>query len=268
MPETQVKTIRALARGIEVLQILQRQGPMQLHDLHLTSGIPKATLLRILKTLIEQGAVFQRMFDGAYMPSYSLVEMAGLMDREQGLVEAAAPVLEKLTEEIEWPSVLAVPRPTHMEVLESNVGRSYFDHIQLGPIGFQVNMLRSASGRSFISACEPAVRDMVLSTLRKSERKGDRMARSAAYLDRMLSETQTQGYGLRDPDFGGDYDEPRDVVDDGRDSIAVAIRLDRHVPGSVNITWSKRAFLRDVAVPKFLGPAQRAADEIARRLSR
>ncbi|MBV7379182.1 hypothetical protein [Maritimibacter dapengensis] len=41
------------------------------------------------------------------------------MDREQALVEPAAPVLTRLTNEIEWPSVLAVPRPTHTEALEA-----------------------------------------------------------------------------------------------------------------------------------------------------
>jgi len=53
MKELHVKSIRSLARGLTVLQIVQASGAVTLHDLHRISQIPKASLLRILKTLIE-----------------------------------------------------------------------------------------------------------------------------------------------------------------------------------------------------------------------
>ncbi|MEC7764878.1 MAG: helix-turn-helix domain-containing protein [Pseudomonadota bacterium] len=268
MSNSQVKTIQSLARGLDVLHLVQGSGPVRLHDLHLKSGLAKATLLRILKTLMEQGVVWQRMLDGAYLPSYSLVELAGYADREQALVEVASPVLERLTAEVDWPSTLAVPRLTHMEVLESNVSRSGFDHIRLGPVGFQVNMLRSASGRAYLGAVQQVTREAVLEALRKSDRKGDRLAHSDAYVSKVLADTQAQGHGLRDSDFGGDYDEGRDKADDGRDSVAMAIRLGNHVPGTINITWAKRAYGRADALPRLLGPMQRAVDEIAQTLAR
>jgi IclR family mhp operon transcriptional activator len=136
----QVKSISALARGLEVLQILQSSGALTLADLHRLTGIPKASLLRILKTLMQGGFIWQRMVDAAWMPSFSLAELAGRMDRETQLVEVASPVLAALTVEIEWPSVLAVPRLTHMEVLETNAARAYFDGIACG-------LLRSATAR-------------------------------------------------------------------------------------------------------------------------
>ena len=266
MKEPQVKSIQALARGLEVLQLLQTSGALTLHDLHRLSSIPKASLLRILKTLKDQGLVWRRMADDAYVPSFSLAELAGRMDREQELVETASPVLEALTAEIRWPSVLAVPRLTHMEVLETNASRAYFDDIALGPVGFRVNMLRSASGRAYIAFCEAPVRDAILDSLRRSPHPGDRVARSTDYVDRLIAETRTRGFALRDPDFGGDFDAGRATADDARDSLGVAIRLEMHVPGSLNITWKRRALTRDAAVARFAAPAQRAAKEIARRL--
>lgn len=264
----QVKSISALARGLEVLQILQSSGALTLADLHRLTGIPKASLLRILKTLMQGGFIWQRMVDAAWMPSFSLAELAGRMDRETQLVEVASPVLADLTAEIEWPSVLAVPRLTHMEVLETNAARAYFDGIALGPLGFEVNMLRSASGRAFVAFCEAPLREAILETLRRSDRPGNRMARSSDYVAQMLAETRAQGFGLRDPDFGGDFDKGRTQADDGRDSLGVPIRLGRHVPGTLNITWTRRVMKRDRAV-KLLAPAAlRAAEDIARRLMR
>lgn len=264
----QVKSINALARGLEVLQILQSSGALTLADLHRLTGIPKASLLRILKTLMERGFIWQRMVDDAWVPSFSLAELAGRMDRESQLVEVASPVLAALTAEIEWPSVLAVPRLTHMEVLETNAARAYFDQIALGPLGFQVNMLRSASGRAFIATCEAPLREAILETLRRSDRPGNRMARSADYVAQVLAETRAQGFGLRDPDFGGDFDRGRAEADDGRESLGVAIRLGHHVPGTLNITWTRRVLSRGRAIELLVPPARRAAEEIARRLMR
>ncbi|MGG7565186.1 helix-turn-helix domain-containing protein [Rhodovulum sp. DZ06] len=268
MRESQVKSIQSLARGLEVLHLLQTSGACTLHDLHRMSGIPKASLLRILKTLQEQGVAWRRMVDDAYVPSYSLAEMAGRMDRDHALMEVASPVLKALTEEIRWPSVVAVPRLTHMEVIETNVSRAYFDDIALGPAGFRVNMLRSASGRAYLAACPAAEREAVLESLRRSARKGDRLARSAAYVEQVLAEVRSAGYALRDPDFGGDFDEGRAVRDDGRESLGVAVRLGAHVPGSINITWTRRVLGRAAGAARFAEPAARAAREIADRLAR
>ena len=261
-----VKSIHALARGIEVLQLLQGSGALSLADLHRLSGIPKASLLRILKTLLESGVVWQRLADEAWVPSYSLAELAGRMGRENQLVEVASPVLAQLTKEIEWPSVLAVPRLTHMAVIETNSGRTYFDNIALGPLGFEVNMLRSASGRAFVSFCEAPVREAVLESLRRSDRPGNRLAQSAAYVAQMLAETRALGFGLRDPDFGGNFDEGRAVADDGRDSLGVPIRLGHHVPGTLNITWTRRVLKREKAIALLAPKALASAAEISRRL--
>lgn len=268
MRETQVKSIAALARGLEVLRLLQSIGPMPLHILHERSGIPKASLLRILKTLHESGMIWQRMADGAYVPSYSLTALANRIDREHELVEIASPVLKALTDEVKWPSVLAVPRLTHMEVIETNARSSYFADIPLGPIGFRVNMLRSASGRAFFSFCEKPMRDAILERLQRSTHKGDRLARNPSYVDKLKRETRDLGYALRDPDFGGDFDEDRPQIDDERDSLGVAIQVSGHVPGAINVTWSRRAMDRTTAVQRLAGPTIAAAAEIADKLSR
>jgi IclR family transcriptional regulator, mhp operon transcriptional activator len=261
-----VKSIHALARGLEVLQLLQASGGRTLADLHHRTAIPKASLLRILKTLMEQGLIWQRMVDDAWVPSFSLAELAGRLDREHQLVEIASPVLGQLTAEIEWPSVLAVPRLTHMEVIETNATRAYFDQIALGPIGFQVNMLRSASGRAFIAFCDAPMRDAILDSLRRSDRPGNRMARSDEYVAQLLAETRAQGFGLRDADFGGSFDLGRAQADDGRESLGVPIRVGNHVAGTLNITWTRRVMKRDQGVALLVPPALDAAARISARM--
>ena len=81
-----------------------------------------------------------------------------------------------------------------------------------------------------------------------------------------MADTRAQGFGLRDPDFGGDFDKGRAEADDGRDSLGVPIRLGHHLPGTLNITWTRRVMKRDRAIRLLVPPALRAAEEIARRL--
>lgn len=267
MQTESLKSISSLARGLDVLKLLQTSGGLQLKDIHARTGIPKASILRILKTLAQKGLVWQRMADGAYVPSFSLNELARQLDSEAELVETASPVLRELTQDIAWPSVLAVPRVTHMEVIETNVSRAYHDQIPLGPVGFQINMLRSASGRAYLAACDPLIREAVLGRLRASGRPGDRHAHDQAYIDRFLAETSIRGYALRDSDFGGDYDAGRTHVDDGRDSLAVAIRLGNFVAGALNVTWSKRALTRQQAQDNLAGAVLAAARQIEDTIS-
>lgn len=148
-----VKVVRALNRGLDVLEAIQASKAASLHDLHLATTLPKPTLLRILKTLIGRDLVWQRIADGAYIASYMFSKRAGAIDEELHLAEAAAPILADLCKRVRWPSILAVPRLDHMVVIETNRPMSYFNYILAAPIGFRINMLRSASGRTYLAFC-------------------------------------------------------------------------------------------------------------------
>ena len=141
------KTIRALERGLQVLDALRVNPISALHDLHRATSLPKPTLLRILKTLMGRDLVWQRIADGAYIASYTFSQRAGVIDEETHLAEAAAPIMAALCKKVRWPSILAVPRLDHMVVIETNRPMSYFNYILAAPIGYRINMLRSASGR-------------------------------------------------------------------------------------------------------------------------
>jgi IclR family transcriptional regulator, mhp operon transcriptional activator len=258
-----VKTIRALSRGVDVLEQVQTSGGMSLNDLHHATLLPKATLLRILLTLQEKGLVWQRMVDNAYLPSHVLQENVRRFDEETHLVEVASPLMERLTKTVKWPSILAVPRLGHMEVIEANAPRSYFHHIPLGPVGFQINMLRSATGRAYLAFCTERECAAILNRLRA----GDRPAQDEAAVAGILAHTRKLGYGARDPHFGGDFDRTRTEWNDGRDSIAVPIRVAAQVRGCLNLTWIQKVASRRDVVRQHLKLLKDAADEIGSTLT-
>lgn len=266
MREYKVKTIRALDRGLEVLSYLHQARAASLHDLYLATALPKATLTRVILTLEKRGMVWQRLADGAYMASHVLQPRAPQLSDENYLVEVASPVMERLCRNVNWPSVLAVPRLECMEVIETNRPKSYFSNVQVGPIGFRINMLRSAIGRAYIAFCSESERQAMLNRLAASTAPGNFMARRPAMVERLLKETRRLGYGLRTPDFGGHFDQTRRESNDDRDSIAVPIWANEEVIASLNLTWMHRVATVQKMVKTHLPVLAAAAREISMRL--
>ncbi len=266
MRNYKVKPINALSRGLDVLRALQAMRAASLHDLHLTTGISKSTLTRIVHTLHRQGMVWQRMVDGAYLPSHSLQQRAQL-DNADWLVEIASPVLEDLCQKVSWPSVLTIPRLDYVEVLETNRPRSYFDDIPLGPIGFRANLLRSASGRAYLAFCPDREREAVLRRLRDKNQPGDEKAHDAKWVLAVVEATRQRGYSIRDPDFGGHYSKVRGEWDDARNSIAMPIRVEGHVLGCINLTWKNKLMTISAAVKRHLDALSDAVRAVEMRAS-
>jgi IclR family mhp operon transcriptional activator len=144
------RTIRSLERGLKVLHVLQHNPILSLHEVHRLTSVPKPSLLRILHTLEQAGAVSRRLADGRYRISSNMLRLARRRDRFDAVAEAAAPVLDRLCQKVSWPSDLLVPAGDHMEIRESSrvrtVFSTYFIHDR---IGTPVNWVLSAVGRAY-----------------------------------------------------------------------------------------------------------------------
>ncbi len=87
------KQIRALDRGLEVVEHLSNNGLSTLADLRRATGLSNATFLRVLATLRERGWVRRNIVEGQYELAYSLGDLLGAHYRAHPLAELAAPVL-------------------------------------------------------------------------------------------------------------------------------------------------------------------------------
>jgi IclR family mhp operon transcriptional activator len=266
MRDYKVKTIRALDRGLEVLECLHKARSASLHDLYLATGLPKATLTRVVVTLEKRGLIWQRIHDGAYMSSHTFQPRPTQMNDENFLVEVASPVMERLCKKVNWPSILAVPRLDYMEVIETNRPKSYFPHIQIGPIGFRINMLRSASGRAYLAFCSDSERSAVIQRLTASLSPGNYLAHRPSMLNKVIAETKKMGYGVRAADFGGHFDETRRESNDSRDSIAVPIWAGNEVIAVINLTWMHKSATVEQIVKSHLAALTGASQEITAQL--
>jgi IclR family transcriptional regulator, mhp operon transcriptional activator len=125
MDTARVRSIASLKRGLEVLSLLHARDGVQLRELHEASGVPKASLLRVLKTLIEHRWVRRRAADGAYLASV-LPQGPAQQDTQPGAAsrplaaEVLAGALRDLRQTLSWPSDVAVRHGGVMRVIDSN----------------------------------------------------------------------------------------------------------------------------------------------------
>src|SRR5262245_50994829 len=261
------KTIRALERGLQVLDALRANPISPLQDLHRATRIPKPTLLRILRTLDKAGLVSRRLADGHYRLSTSS-DVVRKRDRYDRVAEAAAPVLIRLCEKVKWPSDLFVPGGDCMEKRETSRPYSPFALPGLPEqVGLRVGWLMTGVGRAYLAWCSEKERNEILKKLRKLDRPDDGLARDPKRLDRILAETRERGYATRCPSFvprpNGGLPFP-----DGLAAIAVALVDGPRVYGAMNILWIKTAFTVEQFAAMHLTDLQEAACEIVSWLQR
>lgn len=248
------KRIEALARGLDVLKALYTRPGASLHQLHGTTGLPKATLLRSLRTLEARGFVSRRLADGGYLP----VPLASSAPTDP-LAEAAAPALEALSRAIPWPTDLGVRDGSSIVVLESN-RRLCSIRVNRQALGARPHMLWSAMGRAYLAFCPDAEREEILATLRASNAPEDRAARNRRSIDALLEHTRARGYGVRDPRYGVlDLGLARQVS-----AIAVPVRRGARVLACLNCVWLVHVLDEHTVVERHLAALQSAAERISR----
>ena len=258
--KSSTKRVESLARGLSVLKAVQAEPGASLHRLHGRVGLPKATLLRSLRTLEDGGFVSRRLADGGYLPAWPATQPRASAPRWLPLTEAAGPALEALSRAIPWPTDLGVREGEAIVVLESNRRLSPI-RVNRHALGARPHMLWSAMGRAWLAFCPPAEREEILAALRASRAPEDRAARNRRLIDKLLAETRERGYGVRDARYGVlDLGMPRRVS-----AVAVPVRQGEAVLACLNCVWLVDVMDEREVVAKHLKPLQDAASFVARR---
>ena len=253
-----VKTIEALRRGLAVENLLHQHGVLSLHQMHRTSGIAKASLLRILATLEGAGRVHRRLADGRYL-AVPRPDAPTRSDASRWSQASAASLLE-LHRRLPWPSDIAVRDGLTMHVLESNRPLCAVA-VNRGVVGFRPDMLESALGRAYFGSCPEPERAQMLQSLRAHRHPS---TRSAARINAIVEEVQRRGYGRRDPSHIGP-----DANSAARFSaIAVPIRSAGAVAGCLSCVWLVEVVDEASIVANYLELLREQAHRIGEALQR
>jgi IclR family transcriptional regulator, mhp operon transcriptional activator len=250
------RPIRALNRGLEVLTELNRLDRAAINTLATAVNLPRTTTYRILETLRLAGYVERDSHDDCYRPTIMVRALSDGFDDEALVAHIAKPLLASLGARIIWPVAVATPSGATMMIREATDRDSPLALEQYSA-GARVPMLASAAGRAYLAFCPSAQRDMLLDQLARSSMPEDRLARNRVEVERLLSETRAQGFGMAN--------RARRISEET--SLAIPVRAKDRILAAVTVRYAATAVPLRTAVEQFLPKMREVAQQIETQFS-
>ena len=98
----------ALARGLEILRVINAERQSTVGSVHKATGLDKATIVRMLETLEHEGYVMRCEEPTVYVPTGRSLLLSQGYDKYLWIGRVAEPLLNEFRKQIQWPSDIAV----------------------------------------------------------------------------------------------------------------------------------------------------------------
>lgn len=245
------KNIRALERGLRILEALGDLGWTKLGELSSYAEIDRATVYRIVDTLEKLGYIVRREEDGAIALHRRLATIADSIHDTNSIAQAIEPLIQSLTRRILWPSDFGGIAGGKLTVLASTNRMSPFS-VNRPSIGMQVPLLRSALGRAILSSIDKSHCLARLELIPRNPKTRLSEEYNKRVTDKIQREFQRTGYARSVGQVKG-----------GVSAIALPVRCPDML-GAINIVFSSSAMSVEEAAEKYLGQLHECVQEVER----
>jgi len=254
-----MKTVNSLRRGLEVLLAIDSSSAATLTELHRQTGIPKASLQRILKTLRETGWIERNEPESRYVRSAAPGAPDPQVLWRAQVSSLAAPLRAALQRRVPWPLDIAVRDGTSMLILDAHRPSNGLA-VNYRVLGFRPHMLVSSLGRCYLAHCPEVERQALLAALARSKRPFDQMAKEPAQIRRLVAEARGRGYATRQPAVSG-ADSPERFG-----ALAVPIFSGDSLVACLSCSWLPGVTNESDIARAHLASLRMTAEAIGRRL--
>lgn len=190
------EAVRALSRGLAVLQVINRGGSVSMMQISRGARIPYPTAVRIVQTLIEEGMVEREPARKRYRPTPLVLTLSQGYSAEAELVRAARPLIVELTRRFLWPISISTRVGSYMMVRDSTHQLTTLTLHNYAP-GFTLPIVECASGKAYLAFCDEEERQMILSGLFASDGPAERMGRLLLADPSLLRRIRADGYATQ-----------------------------------------------------------------------
>lgn len=252
--------IRALHRGLKMLELANLNNGAQLRDFVKLTGLPKTTTYRILENLCAGGYLARETEDDRY---YLTLQVRRLSDGyyDGGWIsDVARPILRALCDKLGYPVAIATPYGTSMMLRDNTDAQSTLvaDRYNRGTL---LPIFSSASGKVYLTFCDEVTRKTLLDVCAASTDPDHEMARYPHIFTRMARKVREQGYA-----FGPS--QRRVDAATRTSTCAVPIFAKGTLIGSLAIRYIESQVSRQQLVSNYLPILKQHARLIGRRVSR
>lgn len=245
--------VTAALRGLEVLRVVNRAGMATVKAIHHETGYDKATIVRMLETLIHAGYVSRDAEAATYTVTGRVLQLSAGFVRYDKAGEACAPILSAFRESIGWPSDFAIRDDEAMIVVRTSrdTGPLSFNR---NP-GFRAPILLTSIGKAYLAFCPEHERVEI--TARLKETMPRNQMPSQTRLDTMLATVRKAGFAVMEDAYS--QREYKGTVW----AMAVPVMDRQKLYGAMNIMMLRKTVTPDEARERYLAPLQTAAIEVA-----
>jgi len=188
--------VRAISRGLAVLQAVNRGGAVSMMEICRQAAIPYPTACRIVQTLMDEGFVEREPARKRYRATALVRTLAMVFQDEDDLVHVARPHIVALTRAVGWPVSIATrvgPLMMLRDTTHKLTSLTLHNHVP----GFTLPIIESSGGKAYLAWCAAEERDGVLQGLRQMDGPAERLAVLLTSSQRMLDEIRAKGYGTQ-----------------------------------------------------------------------
>lgn len=254
------KPVIALARGLDVLRIVNQDRLATVGSIHRATGLDKATIVRMLETLEHEGYVMRDPARTGYAPTGRTLLLSQGYDRHLWVASVADPILQQVRDQVGWPVDLALFGRDAMIISQTAQERGSVLFVRRRP-GFRIPVLTTSLGRAYLAFCDEAERGAVVARLAGVPGPSTELARQPDRLEALLAEVRARGYALTDPSYS------HEMFDDKVWAIGVPVRAGDRVFAAINVMLLHSAVAEPAGVAQFLEPLQRTAARIGEALA-
>jgi IclR family mhp operon transcriptional activator len=250
--------IRSLARGIAVLQAVNRGGSLSMMEIARASSVPYPTACRIVQTLLFEGLIEQEPVRKRYRPTGLVQTLAHGFQGHAGIVQAARPHIVELTRRVMWPISLSTHVGSNMVIRDSTHSLTTLTFNDYYP-GYSIPILECASGLVYLAHMPEDERAGILASLKRLPDRIPIHTMRMIEEESLLDEVRRQGYATR-----GNNHFTRNPGKTS--SIAVPIFEHGRVAGALTLAFFSSAIRMTDAVKQFAEPLRETGFAITTEL--
>jgi Transcriptional regulator len=248
-------TVEAASRTLLLLEELNRHRVTSIDRLHKATGLPKSTVVRLMKSLCAMGYAANDRRQGGYAVASRVKSLSNGFHGDPLVVEAAragrSPSRGSITGRSPSPSSTEFCRGP-LQHHSRQPGLAISRHPQHAP-----QPARAGAGARLPGFCPMSERSMLLDMLTRSQEGEDKLATERKRALALLATIRKQGFAERDPMV-----EPR-----SSGTIALPIIVNQRVLATVGMTYFTSALDRADVVQRYVPLVKALADNIAASVS-
>lgn len=241
--------VRALERGLHLIEALAEHGWLGPAELARHTGIDRATIYRLLATLEHNGFVVRHPQRAKYFLSSKFHSLGSSVQARDELVMLVSGPLNNLVKQINWPSDFGVLDGGRLVIAGSNHALTTMTFYR-AIVGQTRPVMRSALGRAILSAMSEEERAAAIDAIIMAGGPDAEDVADKHAVEALVANTRRRGYALS---LG--------EADSQVSAIALPVVSKKGVVGAINIVFFRSTFRIDW-VERYLEPLRKCIQEV------